>query len=411
MNTKGLFMAVHVIQSYPSNNLNRGEDGSPKSCIFGGVRRSRVSSQCIKRNARLAMYDVISENDENGMGIRTKTMPTIIAALLGNWAESAENVAWTDDEAEKQKYHEAAKEFDIRDVSHALTAVGMQIDAKKNHTLKSVYCTNMKQCVAFAKAMLEIGSKRAGEDKDGNLKLNPYDTKTELPALDDALDSSISLDIMMFGRMQAGRPIHNVEACIQVGHEFSTHRAEEEFDYFTAVDDAKSMLKEQGSAHLDTQEFTSATMYRYSSMDLRAMYQTMKKNGSDMNLAMLAKEWVRAFALAAPTGKQNSFAATTLPVYVFVEFRNDAPVSFANAFEKAVEDGTDGYEGASIKAFEERVRRADAIGWLHAPVARFLVSEQASSLQDCTQPNFNALLDHVEETVKNAVSGMEKERS
>lgn len=57
-------MAVHVIQSYPSNNLNRGEDGSPKSCIFGGVRRSRVSSQCIKRNARLAMYDVISENDE-----------------------------------------------------------------------------------------------------------------------------------------------------------------------------------------------------------------------------------------------------------------------------------------------------------------------------------------------------------
>ena len=118
-------MAVHVIQSYPSNNLNRGEDGSPKSCIFGGVRRSRVSSQCIKRNARLAMYDVISENDENGMGIRTKTMPAIIAGLLGSWAESAENVTWTDDEMEKQKYHEAAKEFDIRDVSHALTAVGM----------------------------------------------------------------------------------------------------------------------------------------------------------------------------------------------------------------------------------------------------------------------------------------------
>ena len=56
-------------------------------------------------------------------------------------------------------------------------------------------------------------------------------------------------------------------------------------------------------------------------------------------------------------------------------------------------------------------KRQDAIGWLHAPVARFLVSEQASSLQDCTQPNFNALLDHVEETVKDAVSGMEKERS
>lgn len=126
---------------------------------------------------------------------------------------------------------------------------------------------------------------------------------------------------------------------------------------------------------------------------------------------MLAKEWVRAFALSAPTGKQNSFAATTMPVYVFVEFRDDAPASFANAFEKAVDAGTDGYEGASIKAFEDRVRRSDAIGWLHAPVARFLVSEQASTLQDYVQPNFSALLDHVEETVKNAVSSMEKERS
>lgn len=108
-NTKGLFMAVHVIQNYPVNNLNRGEDGAPKSCVFGGARRSRISSQCVKRNARMAMYEAISENDNNGMGIRTKNVPKMIAEILSDWADDAKNVTCVDDSKEKEKYSAAAK--------------------------------------------------------------------------------------------------------------------------------------------------------------------------------------------------------------------------------------------------------------------------------------------------------------
>ena len=398
-NTKGLFMAVHVIQSYPSNCLNREEGGSPKSCIFGGVRRSRVSSQCVKRNARLEFYKAIGQADENGMGIRTKAMPSMIAGFLQMWAENKDSIEWAKSDEEKEKYHEAAKSFDIRDVAHALTASGMKMDDKKSTALKAVYYTNLPQCESFAKAMLDLGSKRAGEDKDGKIKFTAYE-KEEILAFDKALNEHLSLDIIMFGRMNAGRPIHNVEACLQVAQEISTHSVPEEFDYFTAVDDAKSMLKEQGSAHLDVAEFSSSTMYRYCNMDLGAMKRAMEANHSAMDLAVLAREWVKAFVLSAPTGRQNAFAANTLPVYVYVSFHEDAPVSYANAFETPV-TSKGGFETASIHAFEERVKNSAKIAWRKPPIATFVVSEQGTEL-DSERGTFPRLLERVTEIVKKA---------
>ncbi|NET62441.1 MAG: type I-E CRISPR-associated protein Cas7/Cse4/CasC, partial [Symploca sp. SIO2E6] len=44
---------IHILQSYPVSCLNRDDVGSPKSAIFGGVRRARISSQCQKRAHRL----------------------------------------------------------------------------------------------------------------------------------------------------------------------------------------------------------------------------------------------------------------------------------------------------------------------------------------------------------------------
>ena len=41
----GLFIDIHAIQTLPPANLNRDENGRPKTSIYGGVPRMRVSSQ------------------------------------------------------------------------------------------------------------------------------------------------------------------------------------------------------------------------------------------------------------------------------------------------------------------------------------------------------------------------------
>ena len=46
------YIDFHALQSTGPANLNRDDSGSPKSTVFGGTRRARVSSQSWKRAIR-----------------------------------------------------------------------------------------------------------------------------------------------------------------------------------------------------------------------------------------------------------------------------------------------------------------------------------------------------------------------
>ena len=43
---------LHILQSFPVTCLNRDDLGSPKSALFGGASRARISSQCLQRASR-----------------------------------------------------------------------------------------------------------------------------------------------------------------------------------------------------------------------------------------------------------------------------------------------------------------------------------------------------------------------
>jgi hypothetical protein len=43
---------LHILQSFPVSCLNRDDVGSPKTAVFGGANRARISSQCLKRAIR-----------------------------------------------------------------------------------------------------------------------------------------------------------------------------------------------------------------------------------------------------------------------------------------------------------------------------------------------------------------------
>jgi CRISPR system Cascade subunit CasC len=43
---------LHILQSFPVSCLNRDDVGAPKTAVFGGASRARISSQCLKRAIR-----------------------------------------------------------------------------------------------------------------------------------------------------------------------------------------------------------------------------------------------------------------------------------------------------------------------------------------------------------------------
>jgi len=62
------FIQLHLLTAYPPANLNRDDQGSPKTAKMGGYDRLRVSSQCLKRTWRTS--DIFEQ--AIAKGVRTK---------------------------------------------------------------------------------------------------------------------------------------------------------------------------------------------------------------------------------------------------------------------------------------------------------------------------------------------------
>lgn len=44
MNNTNFYVDIHVLQTVPPSCVNRDDTGSPKTAIYGGATRARVSS-------------------------------------------------------------------------------------------------------------------------------------------------------------------------------------------------------------------------------------------------------------------------------------------------------------------------------------------------------------------------------
>lgn len=335
------YVDIHIIQSLPPSCVNRDDSGSPKSAVYGGVRRLRVSSQSWKRATRLYFNDLLDAKD---VGVRTKRVVEVLAERI---TEDAPELA--DDAAAL-----AEKVFAAARIKLAPPR------GKKGAPQESGYLLFLSTSQIARLAELAIASARDGE---------ALDAKTVKRIFKEAH----AVDIALFGRMVADDTDLNVDAACQVAHAISTHAAENEYDFFTAVDDDKSRSEEEdaGAGMMGTVEFSSATMYRYATVNLDMLVENL----GDGDAALRALEvFIKGFCLSMPTGKQNTFANRTLPEAVVVLVRDDQPVSLVGAFEKPIRTNeADGYLARSVGALAEHAR---AIGDNYGlkPLAGFVVA-------------------------------------
>lgn len=68
MDNKRIYVDIHALQIVPPSCINRDDTGAPKTCIYGGTMRSRVSSQSWKRSIREEFKELYPDET----GIRTK---------------------------------------------------------------------------------------------------------------------------------------------------------------------------------------------------------------------------------------------------------------------------------------------------------------------------------------------------
>jgi CRISPR system Cascade subunit CasC len=221
--------------------------------------------------------------------------------------------------------------------------------------------------------------------------------KADKKAYKDALEKNPSYDMALFGRMVASDPSLNYDAAAQVAHSISTHGVHNEFDYFTAVDD-RQVEDNAGAAHVGSMEFNSSTLYRYATVNVSELEQSL---GGDT--PAVVRGFAEAFICSMPTGKQNSFANRTLPSLVYVTLRQDQPINLVDAFERPVVS-QNGY----TKPSEERlVRRAQQVyqQFSMEPVLSFGIGAGVAELAEPT--SLRQLLDGLEEGVAQQLSERE----
>jgi CRISPR system Cascade subunit CasC len=331
-----LYVDVHVLQTVPPSNINRDDNGTPKHATYGGVRRSRVSSQAWKRATRLAFADSIPKQD---LATRTRR----ISALLTDALTARTGL-------EEQQ---AAR------LSTALLArLGIKAGKKADDTAYLLFFGRRQ-----LDAIVALVADQAGE----LAPLGDAELKKRCDALPiiSTLNTGHPIDVALFGRMVADVPGLNVDAAVQVAHAISTHGVETEFDYYTAVDDDNTA--DSGAGMIGTVEFNSATLYRYATV---AVHQLLDNLGDQAATADAVRTFIDTFVRCMPSGYNNSFAPRTLPYLLLVALREDQPVNLVSAYEKAVRGGLSGIADESAQRLAAEFSTV-ATTWGTQPTASF----------------------------------------
>ncbi|MFV0429612.1 MAG: type I-E CRISPR-associated protein Cas7/Cse4/CasC [Arachnia sp.] len=364
------YLDIHVLQSVPPSNVNRDDTGAPKTALYGGVRRARVSSQAWKKAVRSSFAEFI---DPEQRGERTLR---VVELLINRLAEIAPHLS-----------AEQARERAIA-VVNALDLKTEKPRSKNNDDL----IERTQYLVFYSKPQLDRLAALAATAED---KVSKREAKR-------AADSDHGIEVGLFGRMVADSRDLNVDAAVQVAHAISTHAVENEGDFYTAVDDYKLDEDDAGAGMMGTIEFNSSTLYRFATVDLTELRGNL--TGDVPLTAEAAAAFVRGFITSMPTGKQNTFGNNTLPDGAVVQLRRGRSASYVGAFESAVTaDG--GYMGNSAEALASYATSLQE-AFLEAPHASFvtLAGTQTAALASLgTQLPLTQLLEQVTTAVTDAL--------
>jgi CRISPR system Cascade subunit CasC len=278
-----MLIEIHAIQNHSPANLNRDDLGAPKTCYFGGVLRSRISSQCIKRSIRMS-----EQFKELLGGIRTRRLAELIAAQVTGKADVKKRAAKILEKCGIKPKDETKSDMLVYTSQEAITQMAHLLEESNGES------------DALAREFGDLISK---------LVVVP--------------------DMALSGRMLETGVLKDttVDAALQVAHAISTHEARPEVDYYVAADDIPG--DDAGAGYVDEAMFASACFYKYFSIHWETLIENLR--GNKELAAHTVGAFLRGAALAKPTGKQNSFAAHNPPDGMVVEIKESA-TSYANAF-------------------------------------------------------------------------------
>ncbi|MDE2780367.1 MAG: type I-E CRISPR-associated protein Cas7/Cse4/CasC [Chloroflexota bacterium] len=313
------FIQIHALHNYTGTLLNRDDSGLAKTMPYGGVTRTRISSQCLKRHWRTAegMYSLSNIQPDP---VRTKelaeaaVMEQVRQQITGIDEELAKAVV---SELNTGLYGEKGNDPNSR---QPLLFGRSEVDylSRKVAGVLKDQC-NHNQATAAVKGLFD--RKAEGDN------FAAFRQSQRMPA---------GIIGAMFGRMMTSDTDANIDAAVHVAHAFTTHGEEKEIDYFTAMEELSG---EPGAAHIGETEINSGIYYVYLCVDVRSLVANTTGRPpeewlkSDRAIAAeTAANLVGLVATVSPGAKKGSTAPYGHAKHMTVETGEHQPRSLSGAY-------------------------------------------------------------------------------
>lgn len=378
----------HILQSFPVTCLNRDDVGAPKTAMIGGTQRARVSSQAWKRPVRTAMHELGITH-----GTRTKIISPLIAVACLELGATTEQAKSCGDKIEgafikKKTENVSTKKKDIEKEEDDESVSDSGSDSEKTDTLLFL-SPNEVYILANAFKEKHFDPDQVITHKDQ--KKQAKEVATLIGKVSEEIDA---VDIALFGRMVAQAAELSVEAAASFSHAISTHKVANEVEFFTALDDCAT---EPGAAHMGSLEFNSATYYRYISLNVGQLHQTL----AGQNIPETVAAFVQALFVAVPAARQATQSGASPWEFAKVLVRKGQRLQVP--FETAIKAKDGGFIQPSIEALTDYLGKQEKLqGSLFGKQAEYTYGQNDTfSIDDLIA----ALKEHTTEVVKEGSHG------
>lgn len=401
------FIQISTLTTYPASLLNRDDSGLSKRIPFGGVSRTRVSSQCLKRHWRMAdgLWSLQNVDKDIATSIRSRRIfpEKIEKPLIEKEGLDAEKVVAASQALQSELYGAKGTEAAAKNKKTAkddADALNPSIDAQLSAERSELVVLGHPEIQFLSKIVREMAS-ADGSAADVGKKTGEWFKKHKKDF--QALKCGAGLDAAMFGRFISGDTDARVSAAVHVAHAFTVHAEESETDYFTAVDD----LNNSGSAHINAAELTSGIFYNYVVVDVPQLvsniegcpskqWQTAQRDVA----GRLVKHLLHLIATVTPGAKLGSTAPYARPWFVMAEASESQPHTLADAFYLPVPLRGD-MRAQALRQLEDYVGKSDEM--YGSDERRWI-----ASMYDVSIPRGeNSSLDRMGESLERAVVSLE----
>ena len=318
---KPRFIQIHALQNYTGVLLNRDDSGLAKTMPYGGVLRTRISSQCLKRHWRKAEGEYALSNIAPDP-VRTKELADL--AIMA-------------------RVREQIPDLDEAIARSTLAALNKGLYGPKGDDPKA------RQPLLFGRNEINYLSEKAVEIITANPEPDKAEKTVETLFIQSAegpnfraFRESVTMPAgiigAMFGRMMTSDPDANIDAAVHVAHAFTTHGEEKEIDYFTAMEE---LSNDPGAGHIGDTEINSGIYYVYACVDVRGLTANTAGCPPDEWLendrsvaAETTSKLVGLVATVSPGAKKGSTAPYGYAKAMMVEAGERQPRSLSGAYRQ-----------------------------------------------------------------------------